>query len=62
MNPQYNIEWSNSPYEGLSEFRYNRQYLSEEFFDEQKVYCLNEQVFYKLLNLWNRDPNWKYWA
>lgn len=47
---------------GMTPYRYNRRFLVNGRTSTQTVYLYDFQDLYRLLDHWNRDHNWKFWA
>lgn len=67
MKPQYLINWwypgDTFPVCEAKRYDYTRCYIPYKSIDTDYVYCLSDEVFYRLLDEWNRDgADWKYYS
>ena len=67
MRPLYRENWwskDNTHPPEAKRYYYFRAYIKAGSREKQLdyVWCVNDEVFLRLLNMWNGDSRWKYWA
>lgn len=67
--PVYLVNWwhaTDNPPPDAVRFYYYQYYIPGGFKDKQlrEVFCLNDIIFFRLLNQWNRNrpDKWHYWS